>query len=141
MADNRALSGASVFLVWDGTKIGWATNASTNENLEHQAIDVLGDIAVQEHEPTRYTASLSFAQVRIFERGLRAMGIWPGNKTVDVLNFQSAVVQLVDIKTNKVVARVRGVRGQSRRQDVQKGALMMVNATFYAIRVDDEKDS
>ncbi len=136
-----AISGAAVKILFNGVAIGRATGVSISENIEQFPVQILGDIDVVEHEPTRRTVTLTADFVRIRLKSLKEQGIFPRGETADVLNFGEMTWMVYDEVNDIVIATVEGVVPESKTWRVDQGSIITVNGSFRARRLHDEQGS
>lgn len=138
MARN-AISGARARLTINGTDyFGWATNVSMTENTSLQRVDVLGDIDSQEIVPTGRSVSVQCGSVRIIEESLADLGVAPRGSTAEVVTKVPFSIDIFDPITDVFMARVSGCRLENQTLRLDRGGIMMQDASFQGIRLFDQ---
>ena len=138
MARN-GISGARARLTIDGTAdFGWATNVSMTENTSLQRVDVLGNIDSQEIVPTGRTVTVQCGTVRIIEESLADLGVAPRGGTVEVVSSNAFSIDIYDPITDAFLARVSGCRLENQTLRLDRGGIMMQDASFQGIRLFDQ---
>ena len=105
----RVMTGARARLIVNGVKIGYATGISWRASTEHAELEVLNNIEVEEHVPTRYRVSGSVKKARIVGENASTAGLWPKIGTnpeqhlTNILTQGDAVLQVEDSKTGKII--------------------------------------
>ena len=138
-----AVSGARVKLLFEGREAGWATGVNGASDHEVFLIDVLGNIDVEEIEPTgrkhRFTASFVALKNASFE----TMSIKPKAGADAAAGTRNAIVfpalsgQLWDDVDDVAVETWEGIRLTSDDFSVQKGGVVLRNASFVMTRRTD----
>ena len=136
----KSFGGARAKILVNGIEVGYATGVSGNEAIAQVPIEALGDAYVKEHELVGITVSLSADFVRMRQESLIQQGLWPTGDTDDLLAFNDTPMtwDVYDQSTDKVVERIDGVVCESRGWRVDRGSVMMVNASFRARRMTDD---
>ena len=99
----KAISGASakIFNAATGQEIGWATGVDLSENITTQRVDIIGELDSQEIVPTRRTATLSIAAIRIQRTPLESLGAWQTGNTAEMLSAVPLDFALIDNVTDE----------------------------------------
>jgi hypothetical protein len=152
----RVLSGArSVFSI-NSQKLAYAGGVSGQENIDHQQVDVLDMLAVLEHAPVGYRASLNanlFRIVGTVQAAAQGVGVRPGGpieqggsikllgimpKETFILRSGSLTATIQDKIHSQTAYRFDQVKTTSRSFDIRARSLVTENIGFNAIRVVDE---
>jgi len=141
-----ALSGSRVKLLYNGQEAGWATGVNGASDHEVFLVDVLGNIDVEEIEPTgrkhRFTASfvglkgVSFETLSLKPKS----GNNPATATRNAVLFPALSGQLWDDVLDEAVESWEGIRLTSDDFSVQKGGVLLRNASFVMTRRVDHND-
>lgn len=136
----KSFGGARAKILVRGIEVGYATGVSGNEMIAQVPVDVLGDAYTKEHELVGITVSMSADFVRMRQESLVQQGLWPSGDTADLLAFNDAPMtwDVYDQSTDKIVERIEGVVCESRGWRVDRGSVMMTNASFRGIRMTDD---
>ena len=73
----RILTGARAKLQIEGVKVGYATDVRIREEIAYDEVEVLDNIEIEEHVPTRYRVTLSFGFMRVIGETLKTLGYFP----------------------------------------------------------------
>ena len=139
MATREAISGARARLTIDGTKpFGWATGVSVTETTSLQRVDVLGEVDSQEIVATGRTVSVQADTVRIIAESLADLGVAPRGGTVEVVTSAPFSLDVFDPISDVFILRVSGCRLENQTLRIDRGSVMMQNASFQGLRMTDQ---
>lgn len=133
----RAISGASakIYNAATGQEIGWATGVDLSENITTQRVDVIGALDSQEIVPTRRTATLSIAAIRIQRTPLEEIGAWQIGDTSEMLNAVPLDFALIDNVSGERLLVAEGCRPTTRSFRVDSASIFTENASFEVRRI------
>lgn len=133
----RAISGASakIYNAATGQEIGWATGVDLSENITTQRVDIIGELDSQEIVPTRRTATLSIAAIRIQRTPLEALGAWQTGDTAEMLSAVPLDFALIDNVTEERLLVAEGCRPTTRSFRVDSASIFTENASFEVRRI------
>jgi len=140
------LTGARARFSIDGQKLGYARNVTIREELQLDAVEVLGNIEVEEFAPTAYRVTFSASTFRIIGDSLKAKGWFPKTgrsveeHLTNILNAGQMSATLEDTRTNTVFCTVQQVQIQSHNWTVESRSIVGEDVEFVAIRVTDESE-
>ena len=143
----RVITGARARFSLNGVVFAFAVNVNVREELQYEDVEVLDNIEVAEHAPIAYRCSMSASQVRVVGQTIRALGFFPSvgeSPTAHLLNIltqEDLVAQIEDRKTQRVLARVFGVKVSSRDFTVNARGVVNEDLAFVAIRMQDESEA
>lgn len=145
----RTFSGARARFYFNGNLMGYASNMSGSEEINHAPVQTVDDLAVKEHCPIGYSVSLSAALFRTIART-------PGNSTDDspgslkeqqlfpqfnqILVVEEMDVLVEDSVTGRTLYLITGVKPAGRSWNIGAGAITQENMQFVAKKMFDEKD-
>ena len=133
----KAISGASakIFNAATGQEIGWATGVDLSENITTQRVDIIGELDSQEIVPTRRTATLSIAAIRIQRTPLESLGAWQIGFTAEMLSAVPLDFALIDNVTDERLLVAEGCRPTTRSFRVDSASIFTENASFEVRRI------
>lgn len=157
MATSEVFTGARALLLFGTTVVGYAVACTGTAGITYQPLNVLGNLAVEEHVPTAYTVEFSAQLARLakFSR-LKAQSSFPGRYSANgksspaimpsygsdgtnILKSGELVANIQDIITQKNVYSVESVKCSQKSWEATAGGFMTENATFVA-RIMNEYD-
>lgn len=141
---SEVFSGPRAIFKLDGIPIGFAGGVRGEEEIGYDPIAVLGEIAVIEHVPVSYSASLSASIFRAILSSLKAYGSSKAelmSKEENILTSGALTATLEDrIEPGVNVAHFEGVRISNRTFTVSARSIVGENISCVAIRVRDEAE-
>ena len=139
VAVNQAIAGAELEVQSNGSTIGFATGLRWNQDIDQFPVEVLGDMDVKEHIPTRRRVGFSLSFIRIRRSSLGSQGIFPRGDTATMLTFPTQTWTLVSvIDPELVLATLEKVSLQGRSGTVDANSVVMSDCSGVAIRLLDE---
>jgi len=139
----RAFAGARAIVFAETAtgkmELGWAQGINGQENISLQRVDVLGDIDSVEIEAVGRTVSFTVDYIRILDKSLAELGMWPRGGTSVVLDFPELHFEIYDHVDDVVRWKIEGAKPESRSWRVDRSGVMTNNATFQARKLYDEK--
>jgi len=142
----RLFTGARARFSINGIRVGYARNVSLTEEVEYQPVEVLSNIAVEEHVPIAYRVRFTASQFKIVGETLKTLGFFPevGATTDELLTNILALGDLTatieDTKTNAVIATVEQVKIASHSITIDARGVVGEDMEFVAIRLKDESE-
>jgi hypothetical protein len=147
----RVFSGARARFFFNGTQVAYASGCDGSEEITYEPVDVLDNIAVQEHVPTGYRVSFncnifrtvaSGASTDVAPGSLKEQGIFPkfGTRGETILQMTGVVVFIQDRNTNKVLYVIEGVKPASHNFSINARGVVAQNVSFVATHMKDEAD-
>lgn len=152
---HNTFSGARAVFRIDGQKIAWASGVEIGEEIQHEPIDVLDNLEVQEHVPLAYRVSFSASIFRTIKNtpgaqapregqtgSLKEIGLFPktGADVLNALRAGTMTATIHDRLTGKIVAQVERVRSANNNFSLTARGVVGQNVSFVAIRVKDESE-
>ena len=142
------ITGARAQLLFNGIKIGWATQVSGSERIMYERIKVLDNIQTQEHVPVDYEVTLSAARVRIAGKTLKSQGFFPSvganaeEHLSNILTSGDLVISINDTGggTSKPIATYEQCKTDSHNWTITATGVMANDMTFVGIRAKDESE-
>lgn len=133
-----AIAGARCVLYINGNiRIGRGTQINAQANTQNVRVDVLGDFYSTEIEPVGEAVQGTIEKVALDTAGLKSLGLDINGDTIARLAQQPLTIQIFDQVSEIVLARLEGVKLESRGMQVGARGLMMENLTFQAVRLVD----
>jgi len=123
----------------NGTKVAYASNASWEENIKLDPVEVLDELDVKEHAETGYTVSMQCESFRVANQSVKQLGIMP--RFSQILRQGVLTAEVVDRVTGAVLLLMTGVKmsGRSSRQGARD--IGTETWTFVGRRAEDEAGS
>ncbi len=143
----NVLTGARVYLVVQGKKIGYARNASWGENIAMEPVEALGNIEVEENVETRYRVNFSCSMVRVLNRSLRTLGIQPKAGTSPEEHLRNIIAQgelsisVTDRISDVVIMELQGAKFTSKNNSVDANSILGTDVEFVGTRILDESEA
>ena len=139
-----------------------ASGVDIEEDIQHEPVQVLDRLEVQEYAPVAYTVRMSCEIFRtVFSVGnnvpstavsapgasaqygsLKGLDLFPkvGSNPMNALLKAEMVATITDKATNKTIATVLGVKAESKQFNIRARQIVGENVRFNAIRVIDESE-
>jgi hypothetical protein len=147
----RVFSGARARFYFNGTQVAYASGVDGSEEIQMEPVEVLDNLAVQEHVPVGYRVSLNAQIFRTVASGastdvapgsLKEQGIFPkfGTRGERILQMTPVSVFIQDRNTGKVLYVVDGVKPTSQNFSITARGTVGQNVSFVAIRMLDESE-
>lgn len=143
----RILTGARARLLINGIRVGYATGIDGGETIDHEELNVLDNVEVEENVPVKYRARFSAALVRVVGETLKSMGIFPktGQNASDhlknILTNGDLTIAVEDNQTGKIVEIIEQCKATSRTWNVAAVGMGAYNVEFNCIRAKDETEA
>ena len=140
------ITGARARLSVEGVKIGYATGVTVSEAIQYEEAIVLDNIEVEEHVPVGYNVSFTTSLLRVVDKTLKSLGIFPsvGGSTSEHLEniLVSGVLEatIEDVPTKKIFAMLEQCRIAGHDWSLNPRGILSENVTWVAIRVRDESE-
>lgn len=136
----QAIGGSAIQVRWNGEIVGWCTRADYTNPSQLVSVESLGDEYPNEIAHTGHSAvSMSLGMVRIYNRGLYAMGLTPRpGDELDAISFPAGTLSLYHRAHDKTIVKVEGARVQSEGGSIDARGVMMQNCTLMGTRFKDE---
>lgn len=141
MAKGNVLSSARVKLMFEGTPCMYCYGVDFSEQIQHEPIEPLDTLAVEEHVPLAYRVNFSAKFVRVYRQPLRLhQGIEIYPRLQNILQSSELTGAIEDRISGDIIANITGVRGEGRSTTIGNRAVIMVDATFVARKIIDESE-
>jgi hypothetical protein len=128
--------GARARFRYGGRYIGYCADVSGEEVVNYEEIHILNLLAVREHVPVAYIASVQASMFRILNNSHKAQGIFPTYDNILTSGELSAVVE--DTLTGQSPYQFTGCRASSKGFDVSARGVTSERISFVALRQYDE---
>jgi len=144
MAEQRAISAASVLIKIGGEVIGWATGFRVTENNNLFPVDIMGQLRTARYEPVAKKFAGSFDYVHIGAEPLSRLRTGGGLSVMmedsdhAVINWTPLSLTLEDVHSSGVVQGVIEVYGwvpESRTWQISYGNVLTSNCAFVCTDV------
>ena len=132
----KVFHGARAYLVIGGKTVGYVTNVNGTETTEHQPLDVLDNLEVEEFVPVAYSVQFSCGLVKVIGRSLKAAGIQV--PLSQVLTFGGLTVEIKDRPEDKAIYTIEEAKATTKNFGAAKRQLTVENLSFVAKRMRDE---
>ena len=142
----RVFTGARARFIYNGKKVGYATNVAGSEEIQWDPVEVLDNIQVEEHVPVAYRVTFTASLVRIVGETVKTLGWWPKQGTSPATHLQNILLQgelsavIEDSKTKQTIMTLEQVRLASHNFTVNARGIVGQDCTFVAIRMKDESE-
>lgn len=142
----RVFTGARARFIYNGRKVGYATNVSGSEEIQWDPVEVLDNIQVEEHVPVAYRVTFAASLVRIVGETIKSLGWWAKQGTSPAAHLQNILLQgelsavIEDNKTGETIMALEQVRVASQNFTVNARGIVGQDLTFVAIRMKDESE-
>lgn len=145
----RVFSGARARFIWNNQQIGFAAGINGSEDIQHEEVAVLDNLAVQEYVPVGYRVSFS---AQIFRTIALAVGVSsfdkPGSlkeqqifpRFDQILRLEGVSAMIQDSITGKTIALIKQIKAASYNWSVGARGIVSQNVTFVALRFLDESE-
>lgn len=120
----------------NGVKIAYASNASWEENVKLDPVDVLDELATKEHAETGYSVSLQCESFRVADQSVKQLGIM--SRFSQILQQGVITCEVVDRITGAVMLLMTGVKIQGRSTRVDARGIMTESWSFVGRKSEDE---
>ena len=135
MARDRALTSVDAIIEIEGKKIGWVQGISAQETHTLIRIAEFGRFWPAEIERGGGFITGSLALVKILNKPLEAMGLWPSGRDDKVyIEFPPLTLVLKRLVSGLAVKRIEGLYWESRAFNLAVGGAVQENLTWVAIR-------
>ena len=131
-------TGARAIFSLKGQKVGFATQVSVEEQIQHEPITVLDNVFAEEYAPVGVTVTFSAQFFRLVGASLRKFGFWPAADHVSVVTMGELDATLRDHVTQQTLANIQRCRCQSRSLEVNARGIAGTNTQWNAIKLLDE---
>lgn len=142
----NVFSGARARLLVNGVKVGYARNCSGGETIQYEPVEVLDNIEVEEHVPTRYRVRFSMGFVRIVGTTPKTQGLYPGlgqnsqDHLQNILTSGDLTVTIEDNQTGSIIMTLEQARAQDSNWSIDATGIVGHDMEFVAIRMRDESE-
>ncbi len=143
----RVFTGARARFIYNGRKVGYATNVAGSEEIQWDPVEVLDNIQVEEHVPVAYRVTFTASLVRIVGETVKTLGWWPKQGSSPAQHLTnillagelSAVIE--DSKSpNATIMTLEQVRLASHNFTINARGIVGQDLTFVAVRMKDESE-
>jgi hypothetical protein len=142
----KVFTGARARLSVNGVKVGYARNCNGREELQHEPVEALDNIQVEENVPTRYRVSFSMGFVRVVGTSLKSLGWFPQlgqnpeEHLTNVLTQGILTVTIEDNQTGAVFMTLEQASATSRNFTIDATGIVGIDVDFVGIRMRDESE-
>ena len=133
----KVITGARVRFELAVGVIGFATEVSIEEVVEHQPVEVLDRIEVSEHVPVAYRVSATASMVRILGVTPRSQGFGFSLEELRAGGVEVTGV-VIDSVTNRSIGKLTRVKPEGRTWRIGARTISMDDVRFNAILFQDE---
>jgi len=133
---SQTMTGPKTIFRLNGVQIAFASNASWNENIQLEEVNVLDVIEVKELAEVGYRVDLSCQTFRVQNESVKQLGIMP--RLEDILLSGEITAEVVDRQTNSVLLLMEGVKLEARQTTVDARGLMTETWNFRGRKSSDE---
>lgn len=145
-AKGRVFTGARARLLVNGAPVGYARNCNGGESIDYEEVNVLDNIEVEEHVPTKYRVRFSAGFVRLVGETAKTLGHFPrlgGNPQEHLKNILTSgalTVAVEDNQTNAIICTLEQAKASSNNFSVDAVGIVARDMEFVAIRMRDESE-
>lgn len=133
---SQVSTGCKMELSIGGVVVAYASNASYNINHNHQAIELLGEVTVNEHAELGITVDMSASMFRVDQKAAVSLGIQP--KINDFLSQPELVITLRDKVKDSVLVTATGIKLSGRSGSVDARGTFTETLNFVGRVIFDE---
>lgn len=143
----NVLTGARARFTLSGVVVALASRWQAQDEIQYSPIQVLDNLEDLDHVPIGYTAALSASQVRLIDQTIVSLGFYPQTgidaqqHLFNILTQPELVAQLEDNQSDKIIARLTGVKLATRNFAVDARGVVNQDLTFVARRMFDESET
>ena len=119
-----------------GIPIAYASNATWNENIQLEEVNVLDKVETLELAEVGYRVDMSCQTFRVVNKSVKQLGIMP--KLQEILTQGELTCEIVDRATGTVILLMEGVKLESRATSVDARGVATENWSFKGIKSSDE---
>ncbi len=131
-------TGARAIFSLKGQKVGFATQVSVEEQIQHEPITVLDNVFAEEYAPVGVTVTFTAQLFRLVGASLRRFGFWPAADHVSVITMGELDATLRDHVTQETLANLQRCRCMSRTLEISARGIAGTNTQWNAIKLLDE---
>jgi hypothetical protein len=117
-------------------KVAYASNASWEENIKLDPVEVLDKLDVEEFAETGYSVSMTCESFRVAKKSVKQLGIMPTFSKI--LSQGELTAEVVDRVTGATLLLMTGVKLQGRSTRVGARDIMTETWTFVGKKAEDE---
>lgn len=146
--NNNNITGARCVFVLGGQVVAYCRSVSWSFQYEYSELRVLNNLAVEDHVPVSYRASLSFSQFRIPKQTLTTMGFFPktgatpNEQLESVLTIPPLTAVIVDGISGSAIATFVGVKIAGGSFSLDAGGNILGNEVDAVVkRIYDESET
>ena len=123
----------------NGEKVAYASNASWEENIKLDPVDVLDELATKEFAETGYSVSMQCEAFRVANQSVKQLGIM--SRFSQILQQGVITAEVVDRISGAVLLLMTGVKMQGRSSRQGARDIGTETWTFVGRRSEDEAGS
>lgn len=132
----QVMTGAKAIFRINGIQVAFASSVTFNENIQLEEVNVLDNLAVQEHAEVGYRVDMSCQNFRVANGSIKQLGFM--QKLNNLLTQGVLTAEIIDRATNAVILLMEGVKLESRQTTVDARGIMTETWAFKGIRSSDE---
>jgi len=135
----QVMTGARAIFRLGGVKVAFASNVTFNENIQYENVNVLDNLAVQEHAEVGYAVDLTCTNFRIPGESVKQKGIM--SRFNNILVQGELTAEIIDKNTNAIMLSMLGVKLQGRSTTVDARGVMTETWSFVGRKSQDEDET
>lgn len=134
-------SGARARFLIEGVKVALATSVNYSEETQHDPVEVLDQLEVEEYVPVAHRVTLSAAMVRVVTQPIKLRdGVRIMARPEDAFTAPELTATIEDSVTGQVVANIQRVKCTRATHNVGARGIVATDCEFVAIRIKDESE-
>ncbi len=131
-------TGARAIFSLKGQKVGFATQVSVEEQIQHEPITVLDNVFAEEYAPVGVTVTFTAQLFRLVGASMRKFGFWPAAGHGSGITMGELDATLRDHVTQQTLANLQRCRCMSRTLEISARGIGGTNTQWNAIKLLDE---
>lgn len=132
----KVQTGARTIFRLNGVQVAYASQCTYNENVQLEEVNVLDNIAVEEHAEVGYRVDISCQTFRVQGKSIKQLGLM--SKFADLLTTGILTAEVIDRVSGTTLLLMTGVKLESRQSSVDARGVMTERWNFKGIRAKDE---
>lgn len=121
----QVLHGARMWVAFNGVTLGYCANVNVQRNTQHMPVDVLDNLATEEHVPVSYGGTFNFAGIAVANKTFLERGVMIAFN--DLITAPTKTVTLMDRPTDRAAWTLERCSISGDSFTAAKGQLMMLN--------------
>ncbi len=131
-------TGARCIFSIKGQKVGFASQVTIQEQIQHEPITVLDNVFIEEAAPVGVTVSFTAQFFRLVGASLKKFGFWPAADHVSVITMGELDATVRDHVTQQTIAYLQGCRCVSRTLETNARGISGQNTEWVCRKLVDE---